>query len=532
MELVLQIKGREMLATALTTAAGGVAVRLPRSAGPQEWADLRDWQARARQRGIKFYLIWDWLVREEELPGAAALLAAAADLAPDALVLRDLGIAAHAQRQYAALRLHAAGNWGILNSPGLRLAQTLGFGRVVLDHPISLKDLGLMRRQAAMPLEVMLPASCQGFSGLCLLEEYLGMPCEGCPCSPSPGTLLDTLMAALEMLSGLQQLGVEAVQVRGELFPGESLPLVAELYHRVGQAPPVERARVLAAAREALLAAGERFQSAIPGKAGSSFELSPEKQASGKRRAVPLNPSAGALPRRFIWLEARGYEEAAALAHQWREPLLVELTAANYAAFLKEHRRWEPRRLRWRLPPVIRESEVAFYQKALDTLRQGGYHHFLAPDWGAVALAGAAGDTLYGDQTLGVRNSWALSAAGQLGVSKCCLPPGPLARLTQRWLNAAPAGSFWAYLYHVPALAVCPAAAAPPAPAEGLRWSHREENLLLSRGVPEFLEDAPGLLKRHDVAPLIVALPRSGLPWGRVPPELGPPPEAGRRSRL
>lgn len=532
MEIVLQIQGWEMLAAALQTKVAGVAVPLPRSADSQEWADLLDWQTAARQRGLKFYLIWDWLVREEDLPGAADLLAAAAAMAPDALVLRDLGIAAAAQRRFPHLPLHAAGNGGFRNSPGLRLAATLGFGRVVLEPPISLKDLGLMRRQTTMPLEVVLPPSCQGFSDLCLLEESLGMPCESCPCGASPGTPLDTLMAALEMLSGLAQQGVEAVQVRGQLFPRESLPLVMELYHTVCAAAPVERAQVLAAARDVLVAFGDRFKSVIPEKPDfSRAESRPEKKAPGPRSSFPPRPPAGTVPRRFIWLEARGYDEATLLAHQWREPLLVELTAENYAAFLKEHRRWGPRRLMWRLPPVIREGEVAFYQKALETLRQGGHQHFVACDWDAAALVRAAGGTVYGDQTLGVRNSWALEAAGRLGVSKVCLPPGPMAR-RQKLLNAAPSESFWGYLYHVPALAVCPAAANPPAPGANLRWIHRGEHLLLCREVPEQLEDAAGLLRQHGVAPLVVALPRSRLPWGRVPPELVSPPEARRRPRM
>ena len=55
----------------------------------------------------------------------------------------------------------------------------------------------------------------------------------------------------------------------------------------------------------------------------------------------------------------------------------------------QEHRHWGPRRLIWRLPPAIPESSLAFYQKALETLGQGGYSRFVAGDWGAVALAGA-----------------------------------------------------------------------------------------------------------------------------------------------
>jgi hypothetical protein len=170
------------------------------------------------------------------------------------------------------------------------------------------------------------------------------------------------------------------------------------------------------------------------------------------------------LGRGRIWLEVRDYAEAAALAREWREPLALTLTADNYAAFLNEHRHWDPRRLLWRLPPAIPESALAFYQKALETLKQGGYIRFLAGDWGAVALIGAAGGQVFGDQTLGVRNSWSVAASRDLKVNRACLPPGHRSDHWQAMLAAAPTGSFWSYLYRCAVLAVCPETAAAQTP--------------------------------------------------------------------
>ena len=75
MELVVHIQDPETLTTALDLRVGGVAVHLPRQPDAQVFSDLTDWRDAARRRGLTFYLTWDWLVRERELPGVPDILA-------------------------------------------------------------------------------------------------------------------------------------------------------------------------------------------------------------------------------------------------------------------------------------------------------------------------------------------------------------------------------------------------------------------------------------------------------------------------
>ena len=350
MELVVSIQSQESLAIALDRGAGGVAARLPRNPDSHVFSELAAWRDAARQQGGKFYLIWDWLVRERELAGVPDMLAAVARIAPEALQLRDLGLVREARRRYPDLPLQAAGNFGVHNSPGVQLAATLGFSRVVVAGPISLKDLALMRRQTAMPLAVTLTSGCQGYPNLCLMEEYLGVSCEAC-CLARPENA-GTLMAALETFSGLCQLGIEAVQLKGESFAPASLGQVIGLYQSVATAAPMERSRVLAAAREVAEAFGETLRFSPPPPETPSGP--PVYPLPPSQRSAQSSPRPGLLGRGRIWLEARDYVEAAALAREWREPLSLALTPDNHAAFLQEHRHWDPRRLLWRLPPPSR----------------------------------------------------------------------------------------------------------------------------------------------------------------------------------
>ena len=375
-----------------------------------------------------------------------------------------------------------------------------------------------MRRQTAMPLAVSLATFCPGYAGLCLMEEYLGVSCEAC-CLARPENA-GTLMATLETLSGLCQLGIEAVQLQGELFAPDSLDRVIGLCQAVITAAPMERPRVLAAAREVVEAFGETLRMSPPPPValfGPPVYPLPPAQRLAQSSSRP-----GLLGRGRVWVEARDYAEAAALAREWREPLVLGLTADTYAAFLREHRHWDPRRLLWRLPSAIPESALGFYQKALETLRQGGYNRFVAGDWGAVALVGAAGDQIFGDQTLGVRNSWSVAGAREFKVSRVCLPPGHRSDHWQELLAATPFGSFWSYLYRCAALAVCPFEAAGLTPPENLRWMVEDGKAFLCLKAPQNLHDLENWFRQQSIFPLVVALPHSPRPRGELPSWLVP----------
>ena len=332
-----------------------------------------------------------------------------------------------------------------------------------------------------------------------------------------------TLMAALETFSGLCQLGIEAVQIRGESLAPASLAQVIGLYQSVAAAAPMERPRVLASVREVVEAFGDTLEISPPPP--ETPPGPPVYPLPPSQRSAQSSPRPGLLGRGRIWLEARDYAEAAALAREWREPLSLALTPDNHAAFLKEHRHWDPRRLLWRLPPAIPESALAFFQKALETLSQGGYNRFIAGDWSAVALAGAAGGQVFGDQTLGVRNSWSVEIGREFKVSRVCLPPGHRSDHWQEILAAVPFGSFWSYLYRCAALAVCPGEAAALTPPENLRWMVEDGKALLCLKAPQNLHDLEPWFRQQSIFPLVVALPHSPRPRGQLPPWLIPRPQ-------
>jgi collagenase-like PrtC family protease len=526
MELVVQLQSEETLSAALAAGVAGVAVHLPLGFEASMLDELPAWQAAARRRGTKFFLVWDWLVAEPEFARAAELLAPLAELAPDGLSLRDLGLAHEARERHSQLPLLAAANFGAHNAPGLKLARDLGFSGAALAGMVSLRDLGLIRRQLDMRLEVGLPPGCQGLPGLCLLPEYLGVCC---PCSyglDQDQNPAQAILASLELLAGLVSLGVEAVQLDGEQFEPATLARVLELCQTVRDAATTERPGVMAAAREVLSAFGEQFRR----RPASAAACAPAPASPvPTRRTVPVGIKAKPRPG-TAWLEVRDFQEAVALFYQWRDTMILGLDPENYQAFLPELHRWSPRRLVWRLPPVIREQDLAFYQKAAETLVQGGFSRFVASDWGGVALIRRLGGEVYGDQSLGIRNVRALKVARQLGVSKICLPPALSPAAWQEFVLAGPPGSFWSYLHHFPPLGVYPYSRNEPLPApvvvgeERLRWMREGDLLLLCRRSPQQQDEFLDWFLRYKISPLVTALPRSGLQRGRLPALLAPEP--------
>jgi hypothetical protein len=340
-------------------------------------------------------------------------------------------------------------------------------------------------------------------------------------------------MAVLELLPGLAQLGVAAVRLGWVFSPDQPLQQISELCRQVEEASPAERPRLLAAAREVIIALGTDFRLEFPGQEPRAGErLSSMVMAAGGPKASRARPRSASADGR-VWLEARDCHEAALLAREWQNPMILELNPENYAAFLGQYRRWHPRRLIWRLPPIIPEAALPFFQQALLTLKQGGFERFLAGDWGAVQLVREVGSQVYGEQTLGVRNSQARLAAADLGVFKVCLPPGRGPQDWQELVQAAPRGSFWGYLYHLPALMVCPRGEGDRSDPTGAKLRRRTIGDLTTL-IPEAamqLESSCGWFKQKWVTPMVVSLVHSNLPWGQVPGLARPPqrkkPEVG-----
>ncbi|MDD3886628.1 MAG: U32 family peptidase, partial [Victivallaceae bacterium] len=129
----------------------------------------------AHRAGRKVYVTLNTLIKETELAEVTETLAVLQEIAPDALLVQDLGVLRIAREYFPTLELHASTQMGFHNSAGLALAKKLGVKRVVLERQMTLDELRAVRKSTDLELEVFVHgALCASLSGECLFSSYLG----------------------------------------------------------------------------------------------------------------------------------------------------------------------------------------------------------------------------------------------------------------------------------------------------------------------------------------------------------------------
>lgn len=127
--------------------------------------------AHAQQPPRKVYVAFNTLIHEDELPAALATLEELERIAPDALIVQDLGIAKLVRDNFPSLALHASTQLVAHNLEGVIALKELGFERVVLSREVSIDEMASIARRCSCELEVFVHgALCYSISGLCLFS--------------------------------------------------------------------------------------------------------------------------------------------------------------------------------------------------------------------------------------------------------------------------------------------------------------------------------------------------------------------------
>jgi putative protease len=124
----------------------------------------------ARDRGVKLYAALNTVILQEELEGAARILAFLGRFPPDAVIVQDWGLARLVKDRYPGIAIHASTQAGVQGQGAARVARELGASRVVLPRETSLAEMARACREAGeLEFETFVHgALCYSFSGLCL----------------------------------------------------------------------------------------------------------------------------------------------------------------------------------------------------------------------------------------------------------------------------------------------------------------------------------------------------------------------------
>ena len=137
--------------------------------------DVRKVKAYCLEHGKKYYITLNTLVTDAELPAIDRLLRQLDYLAPDGVIVQDLGIAKLIRDRYPDLPLHGSTQLAVHTIDGVKELQRLGFSRVVLSRELSFDEIKAIREACPdVELKVFVHgALCYGFSGICMASQFM-----------------------------------------------------------------------------------------------------------------------------------------------------------------------------------------------------------------------------------------------------------------------------------------------------------------------------------------------------------------------
>ncbi len=228
-------------------------------------AELEKMTAYARSRGVKLHVTINSLVKEEELPRAAALLADLEAIQVDAVILQDLAVWRLARQFFPGLNLHASTQMTIHNSAGVRMLEKMGFSRAVLARELCLEEIAQIRSQTSLELEHFVHgALCFSFSGQCYFSSFLGgksgnrgrcaQPCRRLyRAQKQQGYYFSTNdLSAIDLLPELEKAGICSFKIEGRMKSAEYVANVVSAYRKLLDTPVSGRKDALKEAKELL----------------------------------------------------------------------------------------------------------------------------------------------------------------------------------------------------------------------------------------------------------------------------------------
>lgn len=229
----------------------------------------------------KVYLTLNTLIKQSELDQAAEMLADITNLAPDAVIVQDLGIVNMVRELFPSLKIHASTQMAIHNSDGVKIAQEMGIERVILERQVMDSELKEIMRKTQIEIEVFVQgALCCSLSARCLFSSWLGawsgnrgkctQPCRRRFFSENGnGFFFSTKdLATLSNLPNLIKQGIASFKIEGRLKKPDYIKNVVTAYRTIIDAPEGQTKTAL---KEA-----EKLMSRIAGRQISAGFASPK----------------------------------------------------------------------------------------------------------------------------------------------------------------------------------------------------------------------------------------------------------------
>jgi len=128
----------------------------------------------AHMHDVKIYVTINTLIRDEEILEFINMIKECQRAKVDAYIIQDFGVVELLKKYFPNAIMHASTQMGIHNLEGAKVAEKLGFKRVVLSRETTLEDIKEIKNNTSLELEYFVQgALCVSFSGNCYMSSMI-----------------------------------------------------------------------------------------------------------------------------------------------------------------------------------------------------------------------------------------------------------------------------------------------------------------------------------------------------------------------
>ena len=173
LEILAPAGNMENLQTAINCGANAVYLGLQNfnarmSADNFTTENIKDVVKTCHSFGVKVFVTVNTLVSNEEMPKMIETVRSCVDAKVDAYLVQDLGVFNVLKNCFPGICLHASTQLGVHNLKGAKMAEKMGFSRIVLSREAKLEDIKEIRENTNLEIEYFVQgALCIAFSGNC-----------------------------------------------------------------------------------------------------------------------------------------------------------------------------------------------------------------------------------------------------------------------------------------------------------------------------------------------------------------------------
>lgn len=134
--------------------------------------NIRDFVRHAHKFNAKVYVTVNTLLEDDDFDKFINMIKSLINSKVDAFIVQDLGVAHLLKNSFKNINLHASTQMGIHNLNGAKIAEQLGFSRIVLSREATLEDIKQIKQNTNLEIEYFVQgALCVAFSGNCYFSS-------------------------------------------------------------------------------------------------------------------------------------------------------------------------------------------------------------------------------------------------------------------------------------------------------------------------------------------------------------------------